>query len=90
MEKTLAITGISDGILRIRESATHGKTLAERYGILTLPEEFSDCGMATTGDSIILKDGRKLPFRIVPENSDEYSALHESFKEEFKSKPKWA
>ena len=86
MEKTLAITGISDGILRIRESATHGKTLAERYGILTLPEEFSDCGMAATGDSIILKDGRKLPFRIVPENSDEYNELHESFREEFKSK----
>ena len=86
MEKTLAITGISDGILRIRESATHGKTLAERYGILTLPEEFSDCGMATTGDSIILKDGRKLPFRIVSGDSDEYNELHESFREEFKSK----
>lgn len=86
MEKTLVFTQVADGILRMRLSSTHGKTLAERYGILTLPTELSDSGIRVEDGAAVLPDGRKLPFEIVPANSDEYNSLHDSLAEEFKDK----
>lgn len=86
MEKTLRFTHIAPGIIRMRLSASHGETLAERYGILTLPEELSDSGIKVDGDSFILPNGKVLGFNIIPENSDEYRELHDSLADEFKDK----
>ncbi len=86
MSKTLKFTDIAPGILRMRLSEAHGETLAERYGILTLPSELSASGITASEDKITLASGRELPFRIIDEASDEYASLHASLSEEFASK----
>lgn len=86
MDKTLAFTHIAPGILRVRRSAAHGETLAERYGILRLPEVLSDSGIAVQPDAFVLPGGRRLPYRILDEDSPEYTALHDSLTDEFKEK----
>ena len=82
MEKTLRFTQTAPGILRMRLSETHGETLAERYGILTLPKELSDSGIKVEDGKFILPDGNQLAFSLA--NEDEYNSLHESLAEEFK------
>ncbi len=87
MEKTLRFTHAAPGILRMRLSESHGQTLAERYGILTPPTEpCSDSGIAYDSEKFTLPNGRTIPFRIIPENSDEYRALYDSLADEFKDK----
>ena len=84
MEKTLIFTQIAPGILRMRLSETHGVTLAERYGILTLPEKLSDSGMKVEDGRIVLPDGNSLPFELA--GQDEYESLLASLSDEFKDK----
>ncbi len=84
-KKTLKFTDIAKGILRIRLSENHAGTLAERYGILTLPENFADSGIETGDNCVTLPNGRVLNFNIIEGNSSEYNSLHESLCEEFKS-----
>ncbi|MBE6612512.1 MAG: DUF5110 domain-containing protein [Ruminococcaceae bacterium] len=83
MNETLKFTHIAPGILRMRLSESHGPTLAERYSILTLPEECADSGIAYTDSAVILPSGRELSFRIIDGKSDEYAALHAGLSEEF-------
>ncbi|MBQ8508765.1 MAG: glycoside hydrolase family 31 protein [Clostridia bacterium] len=86
MARTLQFTHIAPGILRIRLSELHAETLAERYGIITLPQTLSDSGITYSDDTVTLPDGRLLPFRIVTDETEEYQALHDSLVEEFKEK----
>ena len=83
MNETLRFTHAAPGILRMRLSASHGPTLAERYGILSIPE-CEDSGIAYTASAVTLPHGRVLSFRIIPGKSEEYTALHDSLAEEFK------
>ncbi len=91
MPKTLRYTHIAPGILRIRLSEKHGETLAQRYGILTLPEECDNSGIAVsdltdTGLRVTLPNGRELTMAVHPEDSPVYQALHESLAAEFAGK----
>lgn len=82
MEQTLRFTHIQKGILRMRRSDTHAPTLAERYGLLSA-EAGETSGIAIDGDAFVLPDGRRLAYRLLNPDSEEYDALHRSLSEEF-------
>ena len=86
MIRTKQFTQIADGILRLRISASHGETLAERYGILSLPGSFSDSGILADDASVTLPGGRVISYRTLSEDDAEYTALHDSLAAEFQDK----
>ncbi len=91
MPKTIKTTHFSGGILRIRLSEAHGETLAERYGILTLPTPCEESGITVSqatesGVKVTLPGGRELTFVVHQENTETYTALHDSLCAEFAGK----
>ncbi|MCI8388821.1 MAG: DUF5110 domain-containing protein [Clostridiales bacterium] len=85
MESTI-FTHIANGIIRMRISKNMPESLAERYGILTLPEKLTDSGITVSESSFTLPNGRVLPYRMIDETSSEYESLHASLTDEFSDK----
>lgn len=83
MSMTLKITDIAPGILRLRLSEKHARTLAERYKLINLPETLSESGIKVdeTAGTITFPDGRIMSFSMI--DGEEYDSLHESLEKEF-------
>lgn len=83
MSMTLKISDIAPGILRLRLSEKHARTLAERYKLIELPETLSESGIKVdeTAGKITFPDGRIMSFSMI--DGEEYDSLHESLEKEF-------